>query len=221
MRPTGASGRVGALALATALALLAFVALAAALLSGAGGSRTESALALVNGVPVGEGRTPAGALAAADNYLALSSQTLEQDPRTFSALVAQVYAPEVRASTLAEAQRVREADGSDIAAYGEGARAIAIVAARRLDYYTSQAATITSWLAGFVWGPNTPARQSWNLIDTTLRWRSGRWLVVSQTVEATPAPVPSRVYLEARNDGYSAFARLAGMSAPFYGAPGR
>lgn len=221
MRPAGLSGRVRALALVTALALLAFVLLAVALLGAGGGSSPEAALEFVHGVPVGEGDTPAGALAAADNYLALSSQTLEQDPLAFSALVAQVYAPEVRATTLAEAQRVREGDASGIAAYGEGARAIAIVAARRLDSYTPRAATITSWLAGFLWGPHTHARQSWNLIDTTLRWRSGRWLVVSQRIDPTAAPVPSIVYLAAGNDSYAAFARLAGMSAPFYGAPGR
>jgi hypothetical protein len=201
-------------------ALLAFAVLGVELVHGGGGSSPAPAFVLIDGVPVGEAHTPAGALAAADNYLALSSQTLEQDPRAFSTLVSEAYAPQVRASTLAEAQRLREADVSDLAAYRDGARAIAIVAARRLDSYTPNQATITSWLAGFLWGPHTPPRQSWNLVDTTLRWQSGRWLVDSEDVDAASAPVPSRVYLAAGNDRYEAFARLDGMSPPFYGAPG-
>jgi hypothetical protein len=222
MRDRHSSLRVPVLAALAAAALLAFVLLGVEILS-AGGARgaPRDTIELEGEVPVGVEDTPEGALAASDNYLALSSQTLEQDPRTFSALVAQVYAPQVRASALAEAGRLREADVSDLAAYREGARAIAIVAARRLDSYTPAQATITSWLAGFLWGPHTPPRQSWNLIDTTLRWRAGRWLVISEDVNATPAPVPSRVYLKAGNDRYEAFARLAGMSPPFYGSPGR
>jgi hypothetical protein len=92
------------------------------------------------------------------------------------------------------------------------------VAARRLDSYTRNSATVTSWLAGFVWGPHLPPRQSWNLVDTTLTWSSGRWLVVSSQTDPTPAPVPAIVYVEGRNDGAAAFSRLAGMSAPFYGS---
>lgn len=50
-----------------------------------------------------------------------------------------------------------------------------------------------------------------------LRWQTGRWLVVASNVDATPAPVPSIVYVEGADDQAAAFARLAGMSAPFYG----
>jgi hypothetical protein len=218
MRDGSFSTRLGVLAVAALSVLLAF-ALLGVEISRAGGSGLGPALVLIDGVPVGEADTPAGALAAGD-YLALSSQTLEQDPRAFAALVSHAYAPQVRASTLAEAQRLREADVSDTASYRQGARAIAIVAARRLDSYTPKQATITSWLAGLLWGPRTPPRQSWNLVDTTLRWQAGRWLVDSQDVDVAPAPVPARVYLTAGNDRYEAFARLEGMSPPFYGAPG-
>ena len=188
-------------------------------ISRAGGSGLGPTLVLVDGVPVGEAHTPAGALAAADNYLALSSQTLEQDPRAFAALVSEAYAPQVRASTLAEAQRLREGDVSDIAAYR---RAPARSRSSPHVAWTPtppRQATITSWLAGFLWGPHTPPRQSWNLVDTTLRWQSGRWLVDSQDVDATPAPVPARVYLTAGNDRYEAFARLEGMSRPLLRRP--
>ncbi len=60
---------------------------------------------LIGGVPVGVQDTPAGALAAADNYLALASQSIEQDPAVFAALVAQATPPQARGRTLAEAQR--------------------------------------------------------------------------------------------------------------------
>ena len=105
-----------------------------------------------------------------------------------------------------------------MANYRQGGRGIALIAARRLDSYTTQTATVTSWLGGFVWGPQLSPRQSWNLVDTTLRWQAGRWLVVSSNTDPTPAPVPSIVYVNGPNDRARAFGRLAGMSAPFYGS---
>jgi hypothetical protein len=102
--------------------------------------------------------------------------------------------------------------------YGQGGRGIALVAARRLDSYTPSTATVTSWLGGFVWGPRLSPRQTWNLVDTTLRWESGRWLVEVSNTETTPAPVPAIVYVNAGNDRAGVFGRLAGMTGPFYGA---
>jgi hypothetical protein len=176
-----------------------------------------SAIALIGGVPVGVRDTPAGALAAADNYVALGSQTVEQDPRTFAALVAQAYAPQIRARALSEAQRIRANDALNMDNYAEGGRGLAIVAARRLDSYTPAGAQVTTWLGGTVWGPHLPPAQTWNLVDTVLRWQAGRWLVLSCKTEATPAPVPSVVYVTSGNNHVGAFARLNGMSAPFYG----
>jgi hypothetical protein len=209
-----------------AIAVLGLLTLPFALLAleilegGADRSSPPGALELIDGIPVGVAHSPAGALTAADNYLAVSSQSIEQEPAAFAALVAQGYAPTVRAHTLAEAEKVRAADAQNMANYAEGGRGIAVVAARRLDGYSAQSATITSWLAGIVWGPHIAPRQSWNLVDTTLRWQSGRWLVVSSRADPTPAPVPSVVYVEGSNDRTPAFARLAGMTAPYYAAGG-
>jgi hypothetical protein len=209
-----------------AIAVLGVLTLLFALLAleilegGADQSSRPEAVELFDGVPVGVTHTPAGALAAADNYLAVSSQSIEQDPPAFAALVAQGYAPAVRAHTLAEAEKLRAADPQSMANYAEGGRGVAVVAARRLDNYSAQSATITSWLAGFVWGPRISPRQSWNLVDTTLRWQSGRWLVVSSRTDSTPAPAPSVVYIKGSNDQTSAFARLTGMTAPYYAAGG-
>jgi hypothetical protein len=219
MRDRRVSGATVVLATMIAVSLVAFVLLGLELArqSGGGGS-AAGAIKLEGGVPVGVERTPTGALAAADNYLAASSQTLEHDPSSFGALVARVYAPASREQTLAQAQQLRLSDPVGMNNYGEGGRGLALVAARRLDSYTPTSATVTSWLAGFVWGPHVPPRQSWNLVDTTLTWSSGRWLVVSSQTDPTPAPVPAIVYVDGRNAGVAAFSRLAGMTAPFYGS---
>jgi hypothetical protein len=178
-----------------------------------------AAVVVVHGVAIGVSDTRTGVLAAADNYLAGASQTLEQNPAAFTALVRTVYVSSARAGTLAQATRVRATDVKDMRNYARGGRAVAVIAARRLDHYTPQRATVTSWLGGFVWGPGLSPRQSWNLVDTTLLWRRGRWLVLSTNTERTPAPVPSIVFIDGHNNQTSAFnSALAGMTAPFYGA---
>lgn len=177
-----------------------------------------AAVKLIGGVPVGVQDTSAGALAAADNYVALASQSIEQDPAMFAELVAQVYAPQARIHALAEAGHVRAGDTQNMSNYREGGHGIAVIAARRLDSYTPDTATVTSWLGGFVWGRHLAPRQTWDLVDTTLSWHARRWLVLNSNTDATPAPVPSIVYVEGDNNQTPAFARLAGMSAPFYGA---
>jgi hypothetical protein len=212
--------------LAAIAAVLALCVLIVALLllvtlgSGGGGEPASGAVELSNGVPVGVQHTRAGALAAADNYLALSSQSIEQDPPAFAALVAHAYVPQARARALTEARQLRSSDVQNMSNYQQGGRGIAVVAARRLDSYTPQSATVTSWLGGFVWGPHLAPRQSWNLVDTTLHWQAGRWLVLASATDATAAPVPSIVYVEASNNRAPAFQRLAGMTAPFYGSGG-
>ncbi len=178
-----------------------------------------AAVRLIDGVAVGVRDTPAGALAAADNYVALASQSIEQDPAVFTALVAQVYVPEARARVLSEAREVRASDVENMSNYRQGGSGLAVIAARRLDGYTPHAARVTSWLGGFVWGPRLDPRQTWSLIETTLRWQEGRWLIVTSSAAPSAAPVPSIVYIAGANDRSSAFARLAGMTAPLYGAP--
>ena len=203
--------------------LLALCALAAGVLIGRATSHANhaspAAIAMVGGIPVGVQDTPAGALAAADNYVAIASQTVEQNPVEFAQLVDALYAPAARTSTLAQAARVRAADLADMRNYAQGGRAVAVIAARRLDRYTPGRASVTSWLGGVVWGPGLSPRQSWNLVDTTLTWQQGRWLVASMHTERTPAPVPSVVFVDGHNNQSGAFdSGLVGMTAPFYGA---
>lgn len=183
------------------------------------GQEIPAAVVTAGGVPVGVADTPAGALAAADNYVALASQSVEQNPAEFAQLARAVYAPAARASTLAQARRLRAADVAGMRNYAQGGRAVAVIAARRLDRYSPTRASVTSWLGGFEWGPGLSPRQSWNLVDTTLAWRRGRWLVTSMNTERTPAPVPSIVFIDGHNNQSAAFnSRLVGMTAPFYGA---
>jgi hypothetical protein len=91
-------------------ACLAFVLMLALVLGRDSESGPLPTVELMDGVPIGVQHTPTGALAAADNYVALASQSVEQDPPVFNALVAQAYAPGARARTLAQARRIRMAD---------------------------------------------------------------------------------------------------------------
>jgi len=176
------------------------------------------AVITVGGIALQTADTRAAALAAADNDLAIASQTVEQNPALFARLVDLAYAPGIRARTLSQAEALRRLDAADMANYAAGGRAVAVVAARRLDAFDRRRAEVTTWLGGFVWGPGLAPRQSWNLVDTTLEFKHGRWLVMSSVAERTPAPVPSIVYVEDANNRSPVFdRRLAGMSAPFYG----
>lgn len=202
--------------------LLVLVVLGVGVLVGRATDRTAvvpAAGLVVDGIPVGTVDTPAGALSAADNYVAIASQSVEQDPGLFGHLVHVAYARDIRSQTLNQATALRRTDTVDMGNYADGGRAVAVIAARRLDRYAPGRATVTSWLGGFVWGPRLAPRQSWNLVDTTLVFRGGWWLIASSRAERTPAPVPSIVFVNGHNNRSPVFdRRLAGMSAPFYGS---
>jgi hypothetical protein len=212
-------------AFATA-AILAVLLLGAGVLIGRGSvssaqrSSTTNPIALVNGVPVGVADTPAGAIAANDNYLATEAQTDEQDPTVFATLVATVFTPATGQLSLQEAAQLRSSDTTLTSAYAAGARALAVVGARRLDSYSRQRATLTTWVGAFLWGPTLAPEQTWNLINSTLVWRDGRWLLAQLHIDTTAAPVPSIVYVDGDNNTAAAFNALNGMTAPFYGTAG-
>src|ERR1017187_11017665 len=100
---------VAAVACALSVLVLVLMLLLVGVLGRGGGQSRAlpSAIEFSDGVPVGVEHTAAGGLAAADNYLALASQSIEQDPALFGAFVAQAYAPEARSHTLAPAQQLR------------------------------------------------------------------------------------------------------------------
>jgi hypothetical protein len=179
---------------------------------------STNTIELVDGIPVGVADTAAGALAANDNYLAIEAQSDEQNPATFQALVATAFTPAARKASLTQAAQLRASDSTLMSAYAAGAHALSVVGARRLDSYRPAMATVTTWLAGFVWGPTLAPQQTWNLVDSTLVWQHGHWLLAALHVESTPAPVPSIVYIDGDNNRAAAFNALDGMTAPFYGA---
>ena len=55
----------------------------------------SAAIKTIGGIPVGVQHSRAGALAAADNYVAVASDTIVQDPTRYEQLVRRVYAPEL------------------------------------------------------------------------------------------------------------------------------
>jgi len=69
-------------------------------------------------------------------------------------------------------------------------------------------------------GPTLAPEQTWNLINSTLVWRDGRWLLAQLHIDTTAAPVPSIVYVDGDNNTAAAFNALNGMTAPFYGTAG-
>jgi hypothetical protein len=176
----------------------------------------------VGGISAGVDHSPAGALAAADNYVAVSYDTVERDPTRYARLIATVYAPAIQAGAIAGAQAVRAQNPAAMALWGRGGQNVSLIGARRLDFYRGNDAQVTTWNADVFWGPGRPPKQAWVLTRTSLQWSGARWLVTSTTTLAAPGPVPALTpQASPTNDGVAAFANgLAGFSAPEYGAAG-
>jgi hypothetical protein len=173
----------------------------------------------IDGVPVGIQRSRAGALAAADNYVARVTETIVQDPTVYARLVRAVWAPEGQARALREGESTRQRSTAAVENYAAGGRGLSIVAARRLDTYDGARAEVTIWTAGFNWGPLQRPGQRWFLTETTLRWDGQRWRVETMNEAERPAPAPARVgYDDAASLKAETFDReLRGMTAPTYG----
>jgi hypothetical protein len=180
----------------------------------------STAIRTINGIPVGVQRSREGALAASDNYIATSSESVVQDPRRFEALVHETFAEPEAKEALADAKRDRQRAPDAVENYAQGGRGLAVVAARRLDTYDDTTATVTSWSGGIVWGPSEKPKQRWLLVETSLRWDGERWRVTDMEEATRPAPAPVIVaYNEDDALRAATFDReLRGMTAPIYGA---
>lgn len=179
-------------------------------------------IANAGGIPVGVERSPAGALAAADSYVALSYDTVERDPGRDTQLIDTAYAPSIRASAISGAAAVRSQNGAGMWLWAHGGQNLSMIGARRLDYYRGDAAQVTAWNADIFWGPGRAPKQGWVLTQISLRWRGARWLVTGTSTLPTPGPVPAVTpKAGARNDSIAAFdTALRGFTAPTYGAAG-
>jgi hypothetical protein len=173
----------------------------------------------VAGVTIGVGRSRAGVLAASDNYVAAATQNVVQDPSRYEQLVRRAYAPSYQQAALQQAKQTRQQSPRLAALYGSGGKTVVLVGARRLDSYDGVQATTTSWVGGVTWGSDEATQQSWNLIETALRWDGQRWLVTKVAGASRAAPTPRVVGFDtAESRTSAAFEReLRGMSAPVYG----
>lgn len=187
---------------------------------GDGAQAGGAAIRIIDGVPVGVQRSRAGALAAADNYVATVSENVVKDPRRYDAVVQRVFAAQEREYALQEATRARGLAPAAVADYAAGGSAVGLIGARRLDTYEGTRARVTTWLGGVVWGPSRRSTQRWQLVETDLRWDGQKWLVERMRPAERPAPAPAVT----RADDESSFERstfereLRGMTAPVYGA---
>jgi hypothetical protein len=188
---------------------------------GQAGGASAGAIRVVDGVPIGVEHSRAGALAAADNYVAVSSETVLQAPRRYANLVREAFEAPYQGPAIREGQVLRRRSAETIANYQAGGRAMAIVAARRLEGYAGQRARVTTWTAGLSWGPGRTPGQRWFFTDTRLRWTVDRWRVERIEESQRPAPTPGVVRYSTKTAlRTEAFEHdLRAMTAPTYGAP--
>ena len=179
-------------------------------------------VAEIGGIPVGVEHSPAGALAAADNYVAVSYASVERHPNVDTLLIETVYAPAIRTSAITGAAAVRAQNAAGMSLWAHGGQNLSVIGARRLDYYAGNDAEVTTWNVDVFWGPGRPPKQAWVVTQTSLRWTGGRWLVTATATLPTPGPVPAITpQATAANDSSDAFGNdLAGFHAPSYGAAG-
>jgi hypothetical protein len=188
-----------------------------------GGHRTTPAIRDIDGVPVSMRHTPAGALAAADSYVAAEQQTVERDPTRFAALVRKAYAPGLRDAALRAARDDRLRDPSGLALWARGGQSLVVIGAHRLDYYRGSLAQVTTWAGQVFWGPGAAPTQTWALGRTTLVWIRDRWRVSAMDTLTSPAPAPADTpQADPRNDTTAVFdGLLRGFTAVRYGTADR
>jgi hypothetical protein len=176
----------------------------------------------VGGIPAVVDHSPTGALAAADNYVAVSYDSVERDPPRDTRLIDTVYAPAIRMSAITGAAAVRAQNPGAMSFWARGGENLSLIGARRLDYYYGDEAQVTTWNVDVFWGPDRPPKQAWVLTQTSLEWSGSLWLVTATTTLPTAGPVPAFTpQANAANDSARAFgAALAGFSAPSYGGAG-
>jgi hypothetical protein len=182
----------------------------------------DAAVRVIDGIPIGVQHSRAGALAASDNYVATSSETLIQDPERYERFVRAAYVPTAVSDALALAQRVRDSSPDAVSSYAAGGRGLTVVGARRLEAYDGRTASVETWAAGIAWGPKMKPSQRWYLARTRLRWDGQRWRIDAVDELDRPAPAPASVVVTGEGaNRVSTFDRELGrMEAPIYGSGG-
>ena len=166
---------------------------------------------LEGGIPVGVVQTPAGALAAADNFVA-AGVPASLDPERFREFANAVIEPGAH-DWIQTAGAAAALNGGPPA----GAQVIGSVVADRLDAYGSGRAEVGIWALGTYWDGGSAPTQYWSLVEVSLRWSGDRWRMVAAR-ESVPGPVPALIAGGLGQRTSSVWDRvLAGMSAPYYG----
>jgi hypothetical protein len=207
---------------------LALITLGALLLAGgfAAGHQPSSRsvsrppiIRLEHGVPVAVRNSPAGAIAAADNYLAAEDQALTA-AGALRQVVGADWAPADRATELS-----RPFPAATLAGRPQtfaGLKLTAAVAATKLVSYAGGDAEVGVWHEVTVWSSAVEPTQRWMLDTVGLRWSSGQWVIASRSSAPdahTPVPAWTNGTTADRTTG--AFeSRLAGMSVPYYEGAG-
>lgn len=172
---------------------------------------------LEHGVPVGVLDTPAGAVSAADNYLAAEDDAL-LTPGVLRQLVDTDWTSAGRGVELAHplpnaALRTTPQELGDT-------HLAAAVAASRLESFSGQNARVGVWHEVTTWSSSVPPTQHWLLDRVTLVWENGRWLIASRaSAPDATTPVPAWTNGGPADRTSEAFdSVLAGMRVPYYGA---
>jgi hypothetical protein len=168
------------------------------------------------GVPVGVERTPNGAIAAADNYVAAEDRALTS-AAGMRAVVETDWVPSARRVELAQPYPAAAIAGKPLSF--PGLRLAADVAADRLESYSSNTAQIGVWDEITVWSSTVAPTQHWELDTINLVWGAGQWQVASRlTAPDAQTPVPSWTSGGPADRTSAAFdSQLAGMATPYYG----
>jgi hypothetical protein len=168
-------------------------------------------VALEHGMPIGVLETPAGALAAADNYMA-TGISASLDPGQLRQFADTAIDPAARARFISTSQSLAQGGGPPV-----GARVIADVIAHRLESYRGGTAVVDAWALGSYWDGGVEPTQYSALVKLSLRWDGDGWQLASVT-ESLPGPVPGLVAGPIAGRSAAVFDRqLSGMLAPYYG----
>jgi hypothetical protein len=172
-------------------------------------------------VPVGIDRSPGGAVAAADEYLATEQATVERDPSRLGALLSDDYARALKAGALAAAEKDRQRDPRGMRLWTDGGQSFTVIGAHRLDWYRAGGAQVTVWAGQVFWGPGQPPCQAWSIGRITLAWRDRRWEVTAISTLPVPAPAPAALPQASPGDDTASMfsSALAGFSPVSYGSP--
>jgi hypothetical protein len=181
------------------------------------GDDAPNAVATVNGVTIGTDPSRAGALAAADNYVATAVDEILASPDEYEKFVREAFQAQSVSEALEAARGLREELPNTVAAFADGMHTTTWPAARKLVSYGNGRAQVLTWTGSTNWGGKNPPKQSWALNRTTLVWEREGWRIQKMQADPADAPAPATVRVQGTGDTNETFEILDDMTAPIYG----